>query len=172
MAHNNAAHGIFVWQNTSQVHLIDGFTAYFNEKAGISHGAYTNIYQYRNLVLVENEVTIISHALSKLEEGADPQTWANLSTNGGTLEIGKHTLPADAPTRFIDCEFGLVLVDDAHKAPSVYDFVRCGLEPADFDLTAAHSDSIFRVQRADGTAYQLLGNGTVTTIPAFWTDPI
>ena len=34
-AHNNNAHGIFVWQNTNIRHVINGFTAYFNMKSGV-----------------------------------------------------------------------------------------------------------------------------------------
>src|SRR5690606_14444178 len=50
---------------------------------------------------------------------------------------------------------------------SQYDFIRCGLEPSDFDLRFARSDSVFRVQRANGTAYRLTGDGRVTSISAF-----
>jgi hypothetical protein len=42
------------------------------------------------------------------------------------------------------------------------------LEPSDFDLGGARSDSVFRVQRSNGTAYRLTGNGTVTQISAFY----
>ena len=39
IAHNNANHGIFTWQNTGKLHVITSFTAYHNAGAGISHGA-------------------------------------------------------------------------------------------------------------------------------------
>lgn len=167
LAHNNEAHGIFVWQNNSEPHHIDGFTAYYNEGSGVSHGAYGNSYQYRDLVLVGNGVAVTSHALGKPGGGADTQIWTNVTTGDGTLFVDEHARPGSAPVRFIDCDFGRVLVVDADEEPSQYDFIGCGLEPADFDLTAAHPGSIFRVERADGTAYRLLGSGTVTDIPAF-----
>lgn len=37
----SGCHGIFVWQNDSNSHVIDGFTG-----AGIDHGAYKNFYEY------------------------------------------------------------------------------------------------------------------------------
>lgn len=40
----SGCHGIFVWQNDSNSHLIDGFSG-----AGIDHGAYKNFYEYVNV---------------------------------------------------------------------------------------------------------------------------
>lgn len=54
VAHNNNCSGIFVWQNNSLQHEIDGFVSYRNGLYGIEHGAYKNAYQYRNLTLVGN----------------------------------------------------------------------------------------------------------------------
>ncbi|MCU1430242.1 MAG: hypothetical protein JWL83_4242 [Actinomycetia bacterium] len=53
-AHNNHEQGIFVWQNTSQPHVIDHFSAYYNTGKGIDHGAYANLYTYTNLTLYGN----------------------------------------------------------------------------------------------------------------------
>lgn len=43
-ASSSGCHGIFVWQNDSNNHVIDGFTG-----GGIDHGAYVNSYHYRNV---------------------------------------------------------------------------------------------------------------------------
>jgi hypothetical protein len=73
----------------------------------------------------------------------------------------------------VDCDLGEVVVRDSGGAePSEYDFIRCGLEPNDFDLSGAKSNSVFRVQRANGTAYRLTGNGTVTSISAFYNGTV
>jgi hypothetical protein len=167
-AHNNDTNGIHVWQNNSNAHLIDGFIAYYNSQAGVNHGAYLNAYVYKNLVLLNNGVAVISHALGKPQGNVDTQIWANLKTNGATLYIEHHTLEATKPVRFVDCDFGEVVVDDAKAEPSEYDFIRCGLEPSDFDLSGARSNSVFRVQRNDGTAYRLNGNGSVISIAPFY----
>jgi hypothetical protein len=171
-AHNNEANGIHVWQNNSMPHFIDGFTAYYNEQSGIEHGAYKNSYVYKNLVLLGNGDAITSHALGKPQGSADTQIWANVKTNGGTLNIDEHTLEGDRPVRFVDCDFGRVDVSDRGGEPSEYDFIRCGLEPSDFDLGGAQSGSVFRVQRANGTAFRLTGNGTVTSIAPFYSGTV
>jgi hypothetical protein len=73
------------------------------------------------------------------------------------------------PVRFEQCDFSQVVVEDGEGgAASEYDFVDCGLEPDDFDLGGARPDSVFRVQRADGTAYQLEGDGAVAEIEPFF----
>ncbi len=69
LAHNNAVNGIYAWQNDSLPHQILNFTAYYNGKAGIEHGAYLNDYLYQDITLYGNGVApVILHALS-----ADPQ---------------------------------------------------------------------------------------------------
>ena len=41
------------------------------------------------------------------------------------------------------------------------------LEPVDFSVRYMQSDSVYRVQRSDGTAYQVMPDGTTAPIPAF-----
>jgi len=169
VAHNNDSHGIHVWQNNELPHLIENFTAYYNSGAGVNHGAYKNSYEYVNLVLLHNGLAVHSHALGEPGDGGAPtQSWSNLKTNGGALYIDKHELAGERPVLFRDCDFGRVIVDDAEgSAPGLYDFVRCGLEPSDFDLRNAHPGGVFRVQRANGTAYRLTADGRVTSISPF-----
>jgi hypothetical protein len=62
--------------------------------------------------------------------------------------------------------------DSGGAEPSEYDFIRCGLEPSDFDLSGAQSSSVFRVQRANGSAYRLMGNGSVSSIPTFYNGTV
>ena len=173
-AHNNDANGIFVWQNNELPHVIDGFIAYYNSDAGVEHGAYTNSYVYKNLILLNNGTAIHSHAMGEPgDAGADTQIWSKVKTNGGTLYIDEHAREAERPVRFVDCDFGRVQVDDSEGAePSRYDFIRCGLEPSDFDLSGAQAGSVFRVQRSNGTAYRITGSGAVTSIPAFYNGTV
>lgn len=170
VAHNNEAHGIFVWQNNSATHLIDGFTAYYNAGAGIEHGAYENAYVYQDLVLLENQkAAIVSLAQGEPGESAETQIWQRIRTDQAVLGISEHALEGETPVRFVDCDFSEVIVDEIEgEARSQYDFVDCGLEPEQFDLEGAHGDSRFRVQRADGSAYELHGDGTVRDIDAFY----
>jgi hypothetical protein len=85
--------------------------------------------------------------------------------------IEDHNLDADAPVRFVTCDFGGVFVSDAEAEQGAYDFVDCGLEPDEFDLNEANSGTVFRVQRNDGSAYELLGDGSVTEIEPFYEVP-
>ena len=169
VAHNNEADGIFTWQNNDLRHDVDGFTAYYNAGAGVDHGAYENSYQYTHLTLLENGIAVLSHARGEASDGVDTQVWTDIRTEGGTLVITEHATPTDTPVRFVGCDFGNVVVADEESAePSDYDFIDCGLEPDDFDLTQARGDSVFRVQRADESAYRLAGDGTVTEIDPFY----
>jgi G8 domain len=82
LAHNNANHGIFTWQNTGKLHVITHFTAYHNGGAGISHGAYNNRYTYRDSTLYGNRGgALIVHADSW--GGPDsPLQFLNLACHG------------------------------------------------------------------------------------------
>ena len=72
------------------------------------------------------------------------------------------------PVRFVGCDFEQVVVADEEAEPSEYDFIGCGLEPDQFDLSEANADAVFRVQREDGTAFELHGDGSVSEIDAFY----
>lgn len=173
-AHNNGGNGIFVWQNNELPHVIDGFAAYYNGQSGVNHGAYTNSYVYKNLTLVGNSEAITSHALGEPGDDGftDTQIWSHIKTNGGVLRIEEHARPPETPVRFVDCDLGTVDVNDQGAERSVYDFIRCGLEPSDFDLSQANPNSVFRVQRNNGSAYRLTGTGSVTTIAAFYNGTV
>lgn len=173
IAHNNEVNGIFVWQNNEDQHIIEDFTAYYNGQAGIEHGAYTNSYVYNGLKLLGNGTAILSHANGKPGDHGwtDTQIWANVVSKGGTLYVDEREGEPDRPVRFVDCDLGNVVVrDNGGSEPSEYDFIRCGLEPGDFNLSGAKSADVFRVQRSNGTAYKITGNGTVTSIGPFYTD--
>jgi hypothetical protein len=70
IAHNNPAHGIFVWWNVSagRNHSVKRFIGYRNGEAGISHGAYVGEWLYEDAVLVENVLAgVLQHAHSRSE---------------------------------------------------------------------------------------------------------
>jgi hypothetical protein len=55
VGHNNKRHGWFTWQNTDNLHVVgDRSVLYHNGGFGISHGAYLNVYRYRNVTLYAN----------------------------------------------------------------------------------------------------------------------
>lgn len=88
----SSCHGIFVWQNDSSAHVIDGFSG-----GGIDHGAYANAYLYRNVSVPYVEV----HA-----EG-----WRIEDSVIGTV-LGR-THQSSGRVDFARVRVGSVVVDDA-----------------------------------------------------------
>jgi hypothetical protein len=167
VAHNNKFNGIFVWQNTRTIHPIEDFTSYSCGKAGVEHGAYGNPYHFERLNLVCNRIGIMLHALSNQ---SDQMRWEQILVTGSlpSLQSVKHNLPGRSPVLFRDSKFPEgIAIDDGDGHPSVLDFVRCGLEPEDIEVSKAHDDAVVRVQRENGTAFQILGTGEVSDIPPF-----
>lgn len=174
VAHNNAGNGIFVWQNTRLPHVVSDFTAYYNGKAGIHHGAYRNAYQYRDLVLLENGIkegvdlpVLSSAAGNSTADGAIAmQLWQGIETGGGVLRTTPHAQDAAAPIRFVDCDFSEVILGEGPGHWSIYEFVDCGLEPEDITVESMHPESVVRGQNG-ADAWQLNGDGSVATVEPF-----
>ena len=174
VAHNNASHGIFVWQNSTDNHVIDGFTAYHNAKAGVSHGAYRNSYTYRDLTLVGNDerrggnVAIESIAVGRpsRDGAAQMQLWEGVVTDGAVLRTGRHAQDPEAPVRFVGCDFSAVVIAEGPGHYSVYEFVDCGLTPEDVTIEFMHPQSVLRAQDGD-TAWSLTADGIAVDIPPF-----
>jgi hypothetical protein len=158
VAHNNVAAGIFVWQNVQEPHLIQRFTAYHNGEAGIIHGAYANAYHYRDLDLTGQETAIQLFAAGRPDLHGRAQSWVDV--RGGRLLVGSHGRRSDAPALFLRCSFAAgVSVEDRVGHPGALDFVECGLEPSAFGIGSMHPGTVVRVQRDDGSAFELSSAG-------------
>ena len=79
------------------------------------------------------------------------------------------------PTLVKDSVVSQIVVDERGKdLPGRYDFVNVtaadgiSIEPSDFTFVAPKPQSVYRVQRLDGTAFRMIGDGTVTQINAFY----
>jgi hypothetical protein len=190
IAHNNRGNGIFVWQNTGgeddENHVIDGFDAYYNGKAGVEHGAYGNSYVYKRLTLLENASSsklgsvqfgaVQSHALGKPSytingPGAtDTQEWNGITTGGANLAVMSHAT-AGGVVRFLFCDFSkVVFLEGSNGNPGSYDFIECGLDAADFDRASIDPDTVIRVQDGN-SAFQFVGNGPSQSIGTFYDNP-
>lgn len=174
IAHNNAGHGIFVWQNTTGSHVIERFSAYLNGRPGIAHGAYSNSYVYRDIVLRGNDqrsgsdIAVQSHAVGRPsgDGGTDLQLWENVDTGGSIVLLTKHALDPMAPVRFQDCDFSGVVVDEGERNYSIWEFVDCGIQPEDVTIRYMNPRSILRSQ--DGAAaWELTVEGGVREIAPF-----
>ncbi len=187
IAHNNLVDGIFAWQNDSELHQVPGFVAYNNGGSGIDHGAYRNDFTFASATLFQNnqepggraaEVTLHATAASS---AALRFTGANVVTSSSGSHV-VHILfhrRAAGPTQLDRWVVTGPAVDAVYldedlspDFPGRVDFtcwsLRGGeLEPADFNVVSMNAASVYRVQRRNGTAYQLLPDGTARTIPAF-----
>jgi hypothetical protein len=158
LAHNNVAAGIFVWQNVEAPHLIRRFTAYNNGEAGVIHGAYSNSYHYRDLDLTGQEIAVRLSASGRPDRSGRPQSWVDV--RGGRLIIESHGLASQAPALFLRCSFaGGVTVNEFVGHPGAFDFVECGLEPDGFRIEHLNPRTVIRVQRGDGSAFELTAAG-------------
>lgn len=111
----DACHGIFVWQNDGNHHIINGFTG-----GGIDHGAYKNRYEYRNVNVPYMEV----HA-------------RGVVFNGGNVEevlAAKHQAAgsADNPTAvFTKTAIDRFTLRNGKGEPGYYVFNNTGLTCSD-----------------------------------------
>jgi hypothetical protein len=115
VAHHNSANGIFVWQNSNVDHLVDGYRGYANGTSDIDHGAYSNIYAYRNVTVDDVQV----HALG----------WSVTGGTIGTVETREHRRQ-DSSVTFSDVAVGRLIVDNDRGSGDVaghYVFTNTGL---------------------------------------------
>jgi hypothetical protein len=164
LAHNNKISGIFVWQNNGMDHPIERFVAYRNGLFGVEHGAYGNGYHYTDNVLHENGWAALKlHAQSE-----SPWLSFRRVDFSGMLMSVSHTGFGSAPVVFDSCRFrAKISVNDEEGQGSTYDFVRCDpLEPSNFNVVKLQPNARIRVQRKEGTAYQIDEAGA-KTISAF-----
>jgi chitodextrinase len=194
IAHNNSISGLFSWQNDPDLHIINDFVAYHNGCSGIDHGAYKNAFVYQNITLYRNNTKncsrqtgdVFVHATNR---GSDNQNFMPIifseididATGSHALSITKHSLPnpLNNPVRlqnwnvrgFTDKAVQIREVADGHRGE--FDLVcwtlpgNRELEPSDFRVDSMAPESVIRVQQKNGTAYQVLPNGTTRTIEPF-----
>ncbi|MGQ0668832.1 MAG: hypothetical protein ACT4PO_04010 [Actinomycetota bacterium] len=111
VAHSNQACGIFVWQNTGDLHPITRFRAYKCGGPGINHGSYQNAYRYSDSYLYGNRgggIAIL--ALNKGVPGLT-LTFDSMRIDAGGLSsycitTGKHSLGnGGEPVQITNCQF-------------------------------------------------------------------
>ena len=125
VAHHNTANGIFVWQNNGHEHIIDGFRGYANGRSDIEHGAYENVYDYRN-VTVDH---VIVHALG----------WSVNGGSVGTVTVERHNNEGASVT-FEHVTVGQLIVGNAGDSGDVaghYIFNNTGLTFNDVTVVSA-----------------------------------
>jgi hypothetical protein len=117
-SHDNNADGIFVWQNNSLLHDVVNFTAYYEGRAGIEHGAYTNCYSYQNATLYKNATAgVMNDAVSRSDCGTHTLQYVNLWIDAGTQDA----------FQFLHHTFGGGVY---FTTPTLLDFTRAGIHMA------------------------------------------
>lgn len=134
VAHNNAADGVFTWQNNELPNTADTFLAYHNGGHGIEHGAYLADFAYRDCVLYGNAAGgVLLHALSA-RKGT---VFDNLLIDGAgfadhAVETAAHNLEGGA-VRFLRCRMtgydtAGIVVRSAGGAPDRLDIAGCSFD--------------------------------------------
>lgn len=127
---DSSCHGIFVWQNNSQTHVIDGFSG-----GGIDHGAYGNDYVYRNVDVPYVEIhakgwsmvdSIVDRVISRRHQFAGSVTFDRVTVTGQVILDDSGSQPVDLlfNDSAISCE--QVVRPNAHpESDVVIDGVAC-----------------------------------------------
>ena len=127
VSHNNAAHGLFTWQNLGPaIHTMLGFVSYRNRDAGVAVGAYEGAWQFRNPLLVENGSSgVLQHARSM-----DPTYRARYDRpvvigSPVAFREGDVNFPDQLPAIVTGAEVSEcpVLVDESTEATPSFEFV-------------------------------------------------
>jgi hypothetical protein len=175
VAHNIRGNGTYIWQNnTPTEHVVNRFTAYRCETSGILHGAYGNRFRFFDAQLRENSIRQDAVNLG----GETGQTEARVLAAEGQacVLVPKHSLDAVEPMLYDRCALdggtcALEIADEALRVTKL-DLVRCTREGGEVEPSAIRVQpmmlgSLVRVQRNDGSAYQVDHRGVVKPIPAF-----
>ena len=96
----SGCHGIFVWQNDANLHIVDRFTG-----GGIDHGAYDNRYEYRNFDVPYVDV----HAAG----------WQMRDGSIGTVTTKKHRSHTTPTVLFQDVTIDRFIINNANDSGEV-----------------------------------------------------
>jgi len=189
VSHNNKRHGWFTWQNTGNVHRVgSGSVLYHNGGFGLSHGAYINRYDYRDITMYGNgQGGVLLHAVSPV---VPPLRFENIHIDQAGLtdyavQNTRHVLSPGAPTLFLRGTFrgyrkAAIGVLTQTGNPDVLDVVDASFGGVEFWIANdAHVDTQIRWQqggtalllrRADaaGDYLEPRWNARVTRIGLFW----
>jgi hypothetical protein len=118
----SACHGIHVWQNDSNPHVVDGFTG-----GGIKHGAYRSNYAYRNVAVPYVVVKAVG--------------WTLADSSVGHVYVGTHVFTGDVV--WDNVSIGSLEVNDNADNHEGFNFYlnQANLTCADVTWTNPHPDT-------------------------------
>lgn len=161
LAHNNRAHGSFVWLNNDQNHKVHGMIAYHNGGSGIVHGAYLNNFTYTRAVCYRNAAPALRHH-ANTRHHPHQQTWIDCIFDAAGADYAmfadKHNVGvADdvdpRSVRFVRCDFRGARQAAIGRRQGTsnfeidyYDFEDCSYQGTEFHLGTTHLATRWRVQ--------------------------
>jgi G8 domain len=194
-AHNNAVNGIFWWIVDSPLHLVTNFHSYHNSNAAIDHGSYLNNTHYINLSSYKDGFGTEEREQAAVNLRASSRSTpfglviSDAKIDGGgivpnALLISDKILEPAVPTQLPRWQVqGIadrpVRIDNpadggVNEGYFQVDIVcweigaeKREMEPEDVHIVSMMPNSQLRVQRKDGTAFQLHSDGAVANIPKF-----
>jgi len=145
VVHNCARHGVFLWQNTATMHVIDRLVAYHNGGFGISNGAYRNDVRFRSALLYGNAAGgVVMHAVPRLGR----QSFDNLRIDGAGrapygVEVERHVQEGTRPVLVRGCvvkghtEAGVAFTYDGRGTtnPDLIDLIACDIHDRELWLS-------------------------------------
>lgn len=167
-SHNNADHGIFVWQNDQNHHEVTRARCWNNDVAGVEHGAYISVYHWNDLEVWGNgRVFDIDFMMLTVSHDAElPRLQQVIGGHIPHFQIGEHNVPG-ARARMHNVVMTDVVVNETGTfAPGLYDFVDCNVDNTDFNVVFMDPASNIRVQLG-ASAWQITAAGT-TSISTFY----
>lgn len=125
-------HGIFVWQNDGNKHIVEGFSG-----DGIEHGAYTNNYEYRNVDVPYVKV----HAAGVRVVGG----------RIGTVFAERHRNDKTPTAELRDVSIGRFVINNGGKGevPGTYVLTNTGLTCDDIEVTSILSGTRVTIDGED-----------------------
>ncbi|MEX1093326.1 MAG: hypothetical protein WEF28_09230, partial [Acidimicrobiia bacterium] len=144
VVHNSWYHGFASWQNDGpqhpdRVHTITDSVAFSCRSAGIDHGAYTNNYHWKRIVLGANGFGVASHALPRIDVLFEDIVSAD------RFRIRPHAVRRELPVVVRRMTAPGVWFNEGTGKASYYRFEDCGWCPDDFDVSNIHLETVFEI---------------------------
>ena len=190
LAHNNET-GLFVWQATHLMHVIENYKAYSNYGHAIYHGSYANVYRYFDGKLFESNLNAKANSIDKrrlrfenIEVDVNGKFPYAVVAQGAQVSAGVPLLLRNITMKgwtkapvMLDSDFREDGLANGTPLLKHIDIVHCDMGGADpFISAVTHAGEVIRVQPkpGQGDCYKLTPNGggkpTKEIIPRFAPD--
>lgn len=173
LAHHNSA-GIRIWQVSGRNHVIENFTAYYNE-TGIFHGAYANRYRYNKGILYGNPFEVKAASINTNRVRIENMIIDGAGKIDNCIMITESPLPGEVPLFILNCTLkgakGPAILNintpgkDGEMIKGV-DVICCNVEGQSFKIgKEAAPNEFIRVQTKAGKSFKISHAGISNIAP-------